>query len=399
MKKHFPILHQQVNGKPLVYFDNAATTQKPQCVIDAVTHFYQNDNSNVHRGIHALSERATQAYEKSRETVRHFINAHSTDEIIFVKGTTEAINLVASSYGRSQIKAGDEIIISTMEHHSNIVPWQMLCAEVGAILKVIPITEVGELQLDVYESLLSDKTKLVAVAHASNALGTINPVKIMISMAHEKGIPVLLDGAQAPAHMAIDVQHLDCDFYTLSSHKCFGPTGVGVLYGKKELLNAMPPYQGGGDMISIVSLDHFEPHILPYKFEPGTPNISGVIGLGAALEFINHIGIDTIAQHEQQLLHYATKRLQSIPGMRFIGTAEHKCGIVSFVMEGLHPHDVGTIVDHEGVAIRTGHHCAMPLMDFYQVPATARVSFALYNTVEEIDRLVDALTKVREIML
>jgi cysteine desulfurase/selenocysteine lyase len=393
----FPILKTKVQGKPLVYLDNAATTQKPQTVIDAERDYYSNYNANVHRGVHSLSQRATDAYENARGKVQQLINAASPNEIIFVRGTTEAINLVAQSYGRSRLQAGDEIILSHMEHHSNIVPWQMLCQQTGAKLRVIPVDDLGELQMEIFETLLNERTRLVAVTHISNALGTINPVKAIIDLAHQRGVPVLLDGAQAIAHVAVDVQALDCDFYAFSAHKLYGPTGVGVLYGKAALLEAMPPYQGGGDMIRSVSFEETTYNTLPYKFEAGTPNIAGVIGLGVAIDYVSSIGFEALVSHEQALLSYATPSLAAVPGLRIIGSARKKTGILSFVLEGVHPHDIGTILDGEGVAIRAGHHCTMPLMERFGVPATARASFALYNTRQEVDALVAAVYKAQEV--
>ncbi|MEW6312968.1 MAG: cysteine desulfurase [Pseudomonadota bacterium] len=393
----FPILGTQVHGRPLVYLDNAATTQKPLAVIETEDRYYRCDNANVHRGVHALSQRATQSYEAARAKVQHLINARSPDEIVFVRGTTEAINLVAQSYGRSRFKEGDEIILSTMEHHSNIVPWQMLCQQTGAQLRIVPINDAGEFELDAYHDMLGPRTRLVAVAHVSNALGTINPVKSIVDLAHACGVPVLLDGAQAVAHLRVNVQALDCDFYTFSGHKLYGPTGIGVLYGKAALFDAMPPYQGGGDMIRSVSFAHTTYNEPPYKFEAGTPNIAGVIGLGAAVDYVNGIGIDVIAAHERELLNYALQTLAEIPGLRLVGTAADKTGIVSFVLEGVHPHDIGTILDRQGVAIRTGHHCAMPLMERFGLSATARASLALYNTAEEMDVLAGAINMVREV--
>ena len=397
IRADFPILHQEINGAPLVYLDNAATAQKPLTVIQHLVHYYENDNANVHRGVHRLSERATDAYEGARETIRQHINAESTEEIIFVRGTTEAINLVAQTFGRSQFQAGDEILISHMEHHSNIIPWQLLCEQTGAILKVIPINKSGELELEAFETLLSAKTKLLAVGHVSNALGTVNPVKHLIDYAHKHDVPVLLDGAQAVPHMAVDVKNLDCDFYAFSSHKMFGPTGVGVLYGKKDLLQAMPPYQGGGDMILSVSFDKTVYNALPYKFEAGTPNIAGAIGLGAVIDYLNKIGLDNIAQYEHELLNYATKALEEIPELRIIGTAKEKAAVLSFALGKIHPHDLGTILDKQGIAVRTGHHCAMPVMQFFGVPATARASLAFYNTRDEVDRLIEGLNYAREV--
>jgi len=397
-RHHFPLLKQRVNGKALVYLDNAATSQKPQVVIDAILRYYEEENSNIHRGVHYLSERATRAYEAAREKVREFLHASSIEEIIFLRGTTEAINLVASTYGRKNVNAGDEVLISAMEHHSNIVPWQMLCEERGATLLVIPINDDGELLLDEYERMLSEKTKLVGLVHVSNALGTINPVKEMIARAHSRGIPVLIDGAQAVPHMRVDVQDLEADFYTFSGHKVFGPTGVGILYGRKRLLQDMPPYQGGGDMIKSVTFEKTVYNDLPYKFEAGTPNIAGGIALGTAIDYVNQLDMNAVAAYEHELLLYCTEKLMDVPGVRIIGTAKSKAGVVSFVMEGIHPHDIGTILDDEGVAIRTGHHCAQPVMQRFGVPATARASFAFYNTKEEIDIFVKALHKVREVL-
>ena len=397
IREDFPILKQTIHGKPLVYLDNAATSQKPQIVIDTISRYYATENANVHRGIHALSEMATQAYEGARETVRRFLNAADTREIIFVRGTTEAINLIAQSYGRTFLTAGDEIVISAMEHHSNIVPWQILCEQVGARLQVIPFNHNGELLLDEYARLLNERTKFVSVVHVSNALGTINPVKDLIEMAHRRGIPVLIDGAQAAPHLPVNVQELDCDFYAFSGHKVCGPTGIGVLYGKADLLKRMPPYQSGGDMISVVTFEKTHYNTLPYKFEAGTPNIAGVIGLGAAIDYVQAIGLDRIAAYETGLLVYATEALAEIPGLRMIGTAQEKASVVSFVLDCAHPHDIGTILDREGVAIRAGHHCAMPVMQRFGVPATARASFAFYNTPAEIDALVRAIHIVRKV--
>ena len=397
IRNDFPILKQQVHGKPLVYLDNAATSQKPQVVIDTVTQYYLAQNSNVHRGVHFLSEQATQAFEGARAKVARFLNASNAREVIFVRGATEGINLVAQSYGRTFIKAGDEILISAMEHHSNIVPWQMLCEQIGARLRVIPFNYDGELFLDEYERLLNEWTKLVAVVHVSNALGTINPIKQIIEMAHRRGIPVLVDGAQAVPHMRVDVQDLDCDFYAFSGHKLFGPTGIGVLYGKADLLEAMPPYQGGGDMISAVTFEKTHYNTLPYKFEAGTPDIAGVIGLGVAIDYLSEIGLDAITAYEHELLAYATDALSTIKGVRIIGTAREKAGVLSFVLDGIHAHDIGTILDHEGIAIRAGHHCAMPVMQRFGVPATARASLAFYNTKEEVDALIRAIHKVIEV--
>lgn len=397
VRADFPVLARRVHGKPLVYFDNAATSQKPVQVIDAVDNYYRQYNANIHRGVHALSEEATAAYEGSRKKIRDFINARSEKEIIFVRGATEGINLVAQTLGRTKFKPGDEIIISTMEHHSNIVPWQILCEQTGAVIREAPINDEGELIMEEYEKLLNDKTRMVAIVHISNALGSIVPVKSVVDLAHRHDALVLVDGAQAAPHAACDMQELDCDFYVLSSHKLFGPTGVGVLYGKQHLLEDMPPYQGGGDMIKMVTFDRTEYSDLPHKFEAGTPNIAGVIGFGAAVDYVGNIGIDAIAAYEQGLLAYGTGALQEVNGLRLIGTAGDKASILSFILEGIHPHDIGTILDHEGVAIRTGHHCAMPVMDRFQVPATARASLAFYNTREEIDVLVRGLENARKI--
>ncbi len=391
IRRDFPILHQQINGKPLVYLDNAASSQRPQSVIDAISAYYTHDHANVHRGVHTLSQRATDAFEGARDTVRGFINARTTKEIIFVRGTTEAINLVASSFAQPRLAPGDEILISHLEHHANIVPWKLLCEATGALLKVIPISEQGEVRFEKFEELLSARTKLLALAHVSNALGTIVPVERFIAAARKRGVPVLLDGAQAIAHGKVDVQQLDCDFYCFSSHKMCGPTGLGVLYGREALLESMRPYQGGGDMILAVSFDKIIYNQLPWKFEAGTPHIAGAVGLAAAIEYLNRVGMQRIEQYEHELLIYATQRLAEVPGLRLIGTAPHKAAVTAFVMQGVHPHDIGTILDSEGVAIRTGHHCAMPVADFYKVPATARASFAFYNTRQEVDRLIAAL--------
>jgi len=396
-RNDFPILQATVHGVPLAYLDNAATTQKPLSVMDAENYYYRHDNANVHRGIHALSQRATDAFEAARVKVQHLVNAASANEIIFVRGTTEAINLVAQSYGRSFFKAGDEIIVSGMEHHSNIVPWQILCEQSGAILRIIPVNHSGELEFEAYNRLFNQRTRLVAVTHVSNALGTINPVRAMIDLAHIRGVPVLLDGAQAIAHMPVDVQELDCDFYAFSGHKLYGPTGIGVLYAKSALLDIMPPYQGGGDMIRSVSFDGTVYNSIPYKFEAGTPNIAGAIGLGAAVDYLSNIGFDKVTRHEQALLSYATQSVMRVPGVRIIGDALEKTGILSFVLEGVHPHDIGSILDLQGVAIRTGHHCAMPLMKHFGVSATARASFGLYNTKDEVDKLVAAIFHVKEV--
>jgi cysteine desulfurase/selenocysteine lyase len=394
IRADFPILGQSIHGKPLVYLDNAATTQKPRAVIDCIRKVYEEDYSNVHRGVHTLSQRSTDLFEGAREKVRRFLNAKHAHEIIFVRGTTEAINLVAQTHGRSTVREGDEILITAMEHHSNIVPWQMLCQQTGAVLKVAPIDRRGELRMEEFERLLSDRTRLIAVAHMSNALGTINPVEKIIALAHAKGVPVLLDGAQSAPHMTVDVQALDCDFYAFSGHKLYGPSGIGVLYGRESLLNAMPPYQGGGDMIRRVTFEKTEYSPLPAKFEAGTPNIVDAIALGAALDYLGGIGMEAIAAHEQRLLDYATERALEIPGLALVGTAAEKGAILSFTLERIHPHDIGTILDHLGIAVRAGHHCAMPVMDFFGVPATARASFGLYNTFEEIDVLMDGIREL-----
>jgi len=397
-RHHFPLLHQKVNGKALVYLDNAATSQKPQYVIDAMMKYYAEENSNIHRGVHYLSERATLAYEKVRGKVRDFINAASEREIIFVRGTTEAINLVAGSYGRKNIGRGDVVLVSAMEHHSNIVPWQILCEEKGAMLKVIPMNDAGELLTDAYEALLTPDVSIVALAHVSNALGTINPVKRMIAAARARGIPVLLDGAQAAPHLRIDVRDLGCDFYAFSSHKMFGPTGVGILYGREELLESMPPYQGGGDMIRSVTFEKTIYNDLPYKFEAGTPNIGGGIGLGAAIDYLGRLDRDAVLAYEDDLLAYATEQLTALDRVKIIGTAREKTAVCSFVIEGIHPHDIGTILDSEGIAIRTGHHCAQPVMKRFGIPATARASFAFYNTKDEVDVLIRGVRKVMEVL-
>ncbi len=396
IREDFPILKEKVHGKPLVYFDNAATSQKPRQVIDAMLRFYEEDCSNVHRGVHTLSERATKAYEDVRVKVERFINAREAREIVYVRGTTEGINLVVSSYGRKNIRAGDEIVITAMEHHSNIVPWQILCEEKGAVLRVAPINDRGELILEEFEKLLSPRTKFVSVAHVSNALGTINPVRKIVELAHRSNAKVLVDGAQAVPHLKIDVQELDCDFYTFSGHKVFGPTGIGILYGKAAHLEAMPPYQGGGDMISSVTFEKTLYNVIPYKFEAGTPNIAGAIGLGAAIDYVNQIGLANIARYEHELLSYATEQVSRIPGVRLIGTAREKAGALSFVLEGVHPHDAGTVLDQEGIAVRTGHHCAQPVMIRFGIPATTRASLAFYNTKEEVDALVEGIRKVKE---
>jgi len=397
IREDFPILKQRVNGKPLVYLDNAATSQKPKAVLDALKRYYTEDNANVHRGVHELSQRATKAYEDARVKVQHFLNARDSHEIIFVRGTTEAINLVAMTYGRKNVGAGDEILISAMEHHSNIVPWQILCEEKDAKLRVAPINDAGELLLGEFEKLLGPRTKLVAVAHVSNALGTINPIRRIVELAHRASVPVLVDGAQAAPHLKIDVQALDCDFYTVSGHKLFGPTGIGVLYGKAALLEAMPPFHGGGDMISSVTFEKTLYNVIPYKFEAGTPDIAGVIALGTGIDYVNSVGLENIGAYEHELLSYATQRLSEIPGLRIIGTAKEKAAVLSFVLEGVHPHDAGTILDQEGIAVRTGHHCAQPVMHRFGIPATTRASLAFYNTKEEVDALVEGIKKVKEI--
>jgi cysteine desulfurase/selenocysteine lyase len=397
VRKDFPILGQEVRGKPLVYLDSAATSQKPRAVIDAVARYYLQDNANVHRGVHLLSERATKAYEDAREKVRRFINAARTEEIVFVRGTTEAINLVAQTYGRTRVRAGDEILITEMEHHSDIVPWQLLCEEKGAVLRVAPIDDDGQLLVDELQRMLGPRTRLLALAHVSNTLGTINPVRRIVEIAHRQGVPVLLDGAQAVPHLPIDVRALDCDFYAFSGHKLFGPTGIGVLYGRSELLEEMPPWQGGGDMISSVTFEKTTWNKLPHKFEAGTPDIAGAIGLGAAIDYVSALGFAAIAAHEHDLLSYATEAVREVPGLRLIGTAKEKASVLSFVLGDIHPHDVGTILDQEGIAVRTGHHCTQPLMRRLGVPATARASLAFYNRRSDVDALVAGLHKVQEI--
>jgi len=396
IRAQFPALHQEVYGCPLIYFDNGATSQKPQMVIDAVTHYYNKENSNIHRGVHFLSQQATDKYEVAREAVRRFINADSIEETIITRGTTESINLVASCLSRWLFKEGDEIIISAIEHHSNIVPWQMACEQSGAVLKVIPVLDSGELDMDAYRNLLNDKTKLVAVNHISNALGTINPIEEMIPLAQAKGALVLIDGAQATPHTTVDVQALNCDFYCFSAHKMYGPTGVGVLYGKKEILEKMPPYHGGGEMIKEVKFEGSTYNDLPFKFEGGTPNIAGGIGLEACIRFIEEIGIENIAAQEAELLAYATEKLKEVGGIRFVGEAKNKAGLVSFLIDGIHPYDAGTILDKLGIAIRTGHHCAQPVMDRFDIPGTIRASFAVYNTKEEIDVFIKGIHKVKQ---
>jgi len=397
VREDFPILNQLIHGKPLVYLDNAATTQKPHMVLCAINQFYGCCNSNIHRAVHYLSDLATRQYEEARVTIQHFLNARSEREIIFVRGATEGINLVASSYGRHFLKAGDEIVISAMEHHSNIVPWQLLCEEIGAVLRVIPISDDGELLMDEYRAMLGERTKLVAITHISNALGTVNPVKEIVQLAREVGAVTLVDAAQSVAHATVDVMDIGCDFLVFSGHKVFGPTGIGVLYGREELLEAMPPYQSGGDMIRSVSFEKTTFNDLPYKFEAGTPNIGGVIPLGKAIEYLESVGIARLAPHEDRLLAYATERLSQVEGLRLIGKAPKRAGVVSFVLDYVHPHDIGTIMDTEGIAIRTGHHCAQPVMQRFGVPATARASFAMYNTIEEVDALIHGLSKVAEV--
>jgi cysteine desulfurase / selenocysteine lyase len=393
----FPILRRKVRGHDLVYLDNAATSQKPQAVIDAIVEYYEAGNANIHRGVHFLSEKATEDFENARKAVQQFVNAADASEIVFVRGTTEGINLVAQSYGRVNVGAGDEVVITAMEHHSNIVPWQMLCEEKGAKLRVAPMNDRGEVILDEYEQLLGERTKLAAIPHVSNALGTINSVKRMIAMAHEKGIPVLVDGAQAVPHLAVDVQDLDADFYAFSAHKMYGPTGVGAVYGKKKLLEAMPPYQGGGDMISSVTFEKTTWNKVPHKFEAGTPDMAGVVGWRAAIEYMNRVGVSRIAAHEHDLLEYATEVVGDLPGVRIVGTAKEKASVLSFVIENVHPHDIGTILDQEGIAVRTGHHCAQPVMERLGIPATVRASFAMYNTRAEVEALARGLRKVREV--
>ncbi|MBR9975782.1 MAG: cysteine desulfurase [Bacteroidetes bacterium] len=397
VRADFPIFSRTVRGKPLVYLDSAASTQKPQAMIDATSRFYAEDYSNVHRGVHFLSQRATDLYEDARSEVRRFLNAERDEEIVFVRGATEAINLVAQTYGRSQLGAGDEVIISAIEHHANIVPWQMICQEMGATLRVIPINDHGELQLDAFEDMLNERTKIVAVVHVSNALGTVNPVREIIATAHRHGVPVLVDGAQSVQHLPVDVRDLDCDFFTFSGHKIYGPTGIGVLYGKKALLDAMPPYQGGGDMILSVSFERTVYNETPFKFEAGTPDIAGVIGLAAALRYFRSFDIAAIAAHEQLLLSSATARLQEIDALRVIGTAKEKASVISFTLCAVHPHDIGTILDQHGIAVRAGHHCAQPVMRHFGIPATARASFGMYNTMEDVDALVHGIHSVLEV--
>jgi cysteine desulfurase/selenocysteine lyase len=397
VRSEFPILAQKVRGKSLVYLDNAATSQKPRVVIDALSRYYEQGNANIHRGVHFLSEHATAAHDAARTIVQKHLNASDAKEIIFVRGTTEAINLVAQTYGRAHVGAGDEVLITAMEHHSNIVPWQLLCEERRAKLRVVPMNDRGELLLDEYEKLLSARTKIVAVSHVSNALGTVNPLREMIEIAHSRGVPVVVDGAQAVPHLRVDVQDLDCDFFAFSGHKVYGPTGIGVLYGKAALLEAMPPYQGGGDMISSVTFEKTTYNKLPHKFEAGTPDVAGAIGLGAAIEYVDRLGMENIAAHEHELLSYATERVSELSGVSLVGTAQQKAGVLSFVLDGVHPHDIGTILDQQGIAIRTGHHCAQPIMERFGIAATARASFGLYNTKEEVDALTEGIQKVREV--
>jgi cysteine desulfurase / selenocysteine lyase len=397
IRQDFPILSTDVRGKPLVYLDNAATSQKPRAVIDALVRYYEHENGNIHRGVHHLSELATRLYDETRETARRFFNARRSHELIFTRGTTEGINLVASSFGQVFVRAGDEIIVSHMEHHSNIVPWQLLCERTGATLRVIPVTEEGELDLEAFERLLSERTRLVSVVHVSNSLGTINPVERVVAIAHARGIPVLLDGAQAAPHLRVDLQALDCDFFVCSGHKMLGPTGVGILYGKESWLDRMPPYQGGGDMIDTVSFDKTTYAKLPSKFEAGTPSIGDVVALRAAFEYLESVGLDAIAAHEHDLLEYATPRVAEIPGVRLVGTAKRKAGVLSFVMDCAHPHDIGTVLDGEGIAVRAGHHCTQPLMRRLGLPSTARASFYLYNTRDEVDALVRGIHAVRRV--
>ncbi len=397
IREDFPILKQMVHGRPLVYLDNAATAQKPRAVIDALVQFYARDNSNIHRGLHELSERSTAAYEACRAKVARFLNAASENEIIFVRGTTEAINLVAQTYGRARVGPGDEIVVTAMEHHSNIVPWQMLCEEKGARLRVVPITDEGDLVLSELEAMLGPRTRLVSAAHVSNALGTVNPVRRIAEMARGHGVPVLLDGAQAAPHLPVDVRSIGCDFYAFSGHKLFGPTGIGVLYGRADLLEAMPPYQGGGDMIRSVTFEKTLYNRVPHKFEAGTPHVAGVIGLGAAIDYFQGIDAEARSAHERDLLEYGTRALAAIPKLRILGAAREKAAVLSFVLEGVHPHDIGTILDRQGIAIRAGHHCTQPLMERLGVPATARASFAFYNTREEVDALAAGIVKVREV--
>ncbi|HXV14749.1 MAG TPA: cysteine desulfurase [Candidatus Krumholzibacteria bacterium] len=397
VRRDFPILEREVHGKPLAYLDNAATSQKPRAVIDAISSYYATVNANVHRGVHTLSVRATELYEGAREKTRAFVNAADAAEIVFVRGTTEAINLVASSFGQARVRSGDEVVISTMEHHSNIVPWQLLCQRAGAKLRVIPMDRTGDLRLDEYRTLLNERTRIVAIPHVSNSLGTVNPMAEMIAIAHEHDIPVLVDGAQAVPHLRVDVRALGADFYAFSGHKMFGPTGAGVLYARRALLETLPPYQGGGDMIASVTFEKTTYNVLPHRFEAGTPDIAGAVGLGAAIDYLDALGFDAIEAYENELVAYAVDVLSSTPGVTLIGTPKHRVGVVSFTIDGVHPHDAGMILDHEGIAIRAGHHCTQPVMDFYGVPATNRASFAFYNTRAEVDRLVAAIAKVKEV--
>ena len=397
VRADFPLLRQQVNGKPLVYLDNGATSQKPQCVIDELVRYYTTENANVHRGVHTLSQLATDDYEGARSKVRRFLNAADDREIIYTRGTTEGINLVAQTFGRQNVGPGDEIVVSNMEHHSNIVPWQMLCEEKGAVLRVVPIDDSGELLMDEYEAMVGPRTKLVSITHVSNALGTVVPVERIVGIAHAQGVPVLLDGAQAVPHMPVDVRRLDCEFYVFSGHKLFGPTGIGILYGKGEILEALPPFQGGGEMIKSVTFEKTIYNDLPYKFEAGTPHIAGAIGLGAAIDYVQALGFEGIEAHEAELLEYGARALSAIEGLRIVGTAHHKAGILSFTLENIHPHDIGTILDEQGIAVRTGHHCAQPVMQRFQIPATARASMAFYNTKQDIDALVHGLDRVIEV--
>ncbi|HET9749270.1 MAG TPA: cysteine desulfurase [Casimicrobiaceae bacterium] len=395
LRRDFPILAERVNGKPLVYLDNAATTQKPASVIDALDAYYRHENANVHRGVHTLSQRATDDYEAARARIARFIGGVATEEVIYTSGTTGGLNLVAQSYGRNVLRPGDDVVISALEHHSNIVPWQLVCAQTGASLRVVPVNDAGEIEMTGYERLLGPRTKIVAFTHVSNALGTITPIERVIRLAHDAGAIVVVDGAQAIAHVGVDVRALDCDFYAFSGHKIFGPTGIGALYGKAAILDAMPPYQGGGDMIRSVTFEKTEYNDLPYKFEAGTPNIAGAIGFGAAIDYVEGVGIGAIAAYEDALLDYATRRVEAIPGLRIVGTAAHKAAIVSFTLAGVHAHDVGTILDNEGIAVRAGHHCAMPVMERFGISGTARASFALYNTIEEIDALATGIERVQ----
>ena len=397
VRADFPLLRQQVNGKPLVYLDNGATSQKPQCVIDELVRYYTTENANVHRGVHTLSQLATDDYEGARSKVRRFLNAADDREIIYTRGTTEGINLVAQTFGRQNVGPGDEIVVSNMEHHSNIVPWQMLCEEKGAVLRVVPIDDSGELLMDEYEAMVGPRTKLVSITHVSNALGTVVPVERIVGIAHAQGVPVLLDGAQAVPHMPVDVRRLDCEFYVFSGHKLFGPTGIGILYGKGEILEALPPFQGGGEMIKSVTFEKTIYNDLPYKFEAGTPHIAGAVGLGAAVDYVQALGFEGIEAHEAELLEYGTRALSAIEGLQIVGTAHHKAGILSFTLENIHPHDIGTILDEQGIAVRTGHHCAQPVMQRFQIPATARASMAFYNTKHDIDALVHGLDRVIEV--